>query len=37
MFPAMPTLEGSDDISAHNMSVLTEVLNQTEVLYSHSE
>ena len=34
MSPAEPTLEGSDDILAHDMSILTEVLlNQIEVAY----
>ena len=33
MSPAEHTLKGSDDTSAHNMSVSIEVLDQMEVLY----
>ena len=34
MSPAEPTLKGSEDISAHDMSILNEVfLDQIEVAY----
>ena len=33
MSPTEPMLKGSDDISAHNMSISTEVLDQMEVPY----
>ena len=33
MSPTKHTLKGSDDISAQDTSILTEALDQTEVLY----